>query len=107
MAIPSETWQRIYAVVAQVPRGKVATYGQIARLADMPRHARLVGYALNALAAGNRLPWHRIINAKGQISERGDGGAAAAAQRRRLEREGVRFTANNTISLSCYQWHPE
>lgn len=107
MAIPSETWQRIYAVVAQVPRGKVATYGQIARLADMPRHARLVGYALHALAVGNRLPWHRIVNAKGQISERGDGGAAAQAQRRRLEREGVVFSANNTISLSRYQWHSE
>lgn len=107
MAIPSETWQRIYAVVAQVPRGKVATYGQIARLADMPRHARLVGYALNGLAAGNRLPWHRIINAQGRISERGDGGAAAQTQRRRLEREGVVFSANDTIALSRYQWQPE
>lgn len=107
MGIPSETYQLIYAVVAQVPRGHVATYGQVARLAGMPRHARLVGYALHALATGNRLPWHRIINAKGQISERGDGGVAAALQRRKLEREGVIFSASNTIPLSRYQWHPE
>jgi methylated-DNA-protein-cysteine methyltransferase-like protein len=81
LAIPSETYQRIYAVVAQVPRGRVATYGQIARMADMPRHARLVGYALHALLANNKLPWHRIVNAQGQISQRGDGGVAAATQR--------------------------
>lgn len=107
MGIPSETYQLIYAVVAQVPKGKVATYGQIARMAGMPRHARLVGYALHALAVGNRLPWHRIVNAKGQISERGDAGEAAAAQRRRLVREGVIFSTHNTISLLRYQWHPE
>jgi methylated-DNA-protein-cysteine methyltransferase-like protein len=85
----------------------VATYGQVARLADMPRHARLVGYALNALAPGNRLPWHRIVNAKGQISQRGDGGTAAITQRKRLEREGVRFDKCDTISLQQYQWQPE
>lgn len=107
MAIPSETYQRIYAVVAQVPKGRVATYGQIARLADMPRHARLVGYALNALAAGNRLPWHRIVNAQGRVSERGDGGAAAATQRARLVREGVAFDARDTIDLKRYRWLPE
>lgn len=107
MAIPSETYQRIYAVVAQVPRGRVATYGQIARLADMPRRARLVGYALNTLAKGNRLPWHRIINAQGRISERGDDGSVAAAQRRRLEREGVCFNAHGAIPLQQYLWQPE
>lgn len=107
MGIPSETYQLIYAVVAQVPRGHVATYGQVARMAGMPRHARLVGYALHALVTGNRLPWHRIVNSKGQISERGDGGVAATLQRRKLEREGVVFSASNTIPLSRYQWHPE
>lgn len=107
MSLPSETYQRIYAVVAQVPRGKVATYGQIARLADMPRHARLVGYALHALATDNRLPWHRIVNAQGMISERGDCGVAAHRQRQRLEREGVRFNARGAIILKDYLWQPD
>jgi methylated-DNA-protein-cysteine methyltransferase related protein len=107
MAIPSETYQLIYAIVAQVPKGKVATYGQVARMADMPRHARLVGYALNALAVNNKLPWHRIVNAKGQISQRGDEGEAAIAQRKRLEREGVKFDKRDTIPLAQYQWQPE
>lgn len=107
--LPSETRQLIYAVVAQVPKGRVATYGQIAELAGLPRRARLVGYALSALAAGNRLPWHRIVNAKGQISARGEGGndAAVQAQRKRLEREGIRFDANDSISLAQYRWRPE
>ena len=106
-SLPAETWQLIYAVVARVPKGRVATYGQIAQLAGMPRCARLVGYALNGLAAGNRLPWHRIVNAKGQISERGDGGAAAQLQRKRLEREGICFDTRNTIALARYRWQPE
>jgi methylated-DNA-protein-cysteine methyltransferase-like protein len=107
MTLPSDTYQRIYAVVAQVPRGKVATYGQIARMADMPRHARLVGYALHALAPGNRLPWHRVVNAQGMISERGDGGVAALKQRQRLEREGVCFNARGALPLKQYLWQPD
>lgn len=107
MDLPSETRQLIYAVVAQVPKGRVATYGQIAALAGMPRRARLVGHALSALAAGNRLPWHRIVNAKGQISTRGDDGTAALAQRRRLECEGIRFDVNGRLALARYRWQPE
>lgn len=107
MAIPSETYQRIYAVVALIPKGRVASYGQVARLADMPRHARLVGYALNALTTGNRLPWHRVVNAQGRISERGDGGAAALAQRKRLEKEGVCFSPQGAIDLAIYGWQPD
>jgi methylated-DNA-protein-cysteine methyltransferase-like protein len=106
-SLPSETRQLIYAVVAQVPKGCVATYGQIAELAGLPRRARLVGYALSALATNNRLPWHRVVNAKGQVSARGDGGVAAQAQRKRLEREGIRFDANGTISLALYRWQPD
>lgn len=105
--IPGERQQLIYAVVAQVPKGRVATYGQIAQLAGLPRQARLVGYALSALAAGNRLPWHRVVNARGRISERGDDGSAALTQRKRLEREGIRFAADGSIALAQYQWRPE
>jgi methylated-DNA-protein-cysteine methyltransferase related protein len=76
--------------VAAIPRGRVATYGQIAALAGMPRHARLVGRTLSNLPAGSRLPWHRVVNAALTISPRGDD-RAMAAQRQRLEREGVSF----------------
>ena len=107
MDLPSETRQLIYAVVAQVPKGRVATYGQIAELAGMPRRARLVGHVLSRLATGNRLPWHRIVNAKGQISARGDDGAAALAQRRRLEREGICFDESGRLALARYRWQPE
>ena len=105
--LPSETRQLIYAVVAQVPKGRVATYGQIAELAGMPRRARLVGHVLSRLATGNRLPWHRIVNAKGEISARGDDGAAALAQRRRLEREGICFDESGRLALARYRWQPE
>ncbi|HEX7036186.1 MAG TPA: MGMT family protein [Pseudomonadales bacterium] len=82
--------ERIWQVVAAIPRGRVATYGQIADLAGMPRHARLVGRTLSNLPKGTRLPWHRVVNAALSISKRGDD-RAMREQRRRLEREGVTF----------------
>lgn len=87
---PLSPQERIWQVVAAIPRGRVATYGQVAALAGMPRHARLVGRTLAHLPAGSRLPWHRVVNAALAISPRGDD-RAMAAQRRRLEREGVTF----------------
>ena len=60
--------QRIYAVVRRIPRGRVATYGQVAFLAGLPGHARQVGYALAALPEGSRMPWHRVLNAQGSAS---------------------------------------
>jgi len=62
------THGRIHKVVSRIPRGRVATYGQIARLAGLARQARLVGYAMHALPAGTRLPWQRVVNAQGAIS---------------------------------------
>jgi methylated-DNA-protein-cysteine methyltransferase-like protein len=86
-ATPAE---RIWQVVALIPEGTVASYGQIAALAGMPRHARLVGRTLRELPRDSRLPWHRVVNASLKISQRrGSGGHAL--QRRRLEREGVEF----------------
>jgi methylated-DNA-protein-cysteine methyltransferase-like protein len=81
--------QRIWQVVAMIPRGKVATYGQIAMLAGMPRHARLVGRTLSNLPAKTRLPWHRVINASMKISYRESG--SKDVQRKRLEKEGITF----------------
>ncbi len=95
--------QRIYAVVSRIPRGRVATYGQIARLAGLAGQARLIGYAMHALPTGSKVPWHRVINAKGEISIPGENGAW---QRRLLEREGVRLNARGRIALATYQWRP-
>jgi methylated-DNA-protein-cysteine methyltransferase related protein len=95
--------QRIHAVVSRIPRGRVATYGQIARLAGLPRQPRLVGYALHALPAGTRVPWQRVINAQGGISTRKGG---ETRQRRILEEEGIEFDNRGRVSLDSFQWRP-
>jgi len=102
----ADRYRRIYAVVARIPRGRVATYGQVARLAGLGGHARLVGYALSALEEGSRIPWHRVVNAKGRISLRGDRSPANVVQRLRLERESVRFEVSGIISLERFRWRP-
>jgi methylated-DNA-protein-cysteine methyltransferase-like protein len=106
MASSSSSFRLVYAVVSRVPLGRVATYGQIARLAGMPGHARLVGYALNALPEHSTVPWHRIVNAKGCISQRADSSGHEALQKRILQSEGVRFTRQAVIALGTYQWRP-
>ncbi|WP_236018934.1 MGMT family protein [Geomonas propionica] len=104
VAMTSSTYQDIYAVVSQIPQGQVATYGQIALLAGLPGHARQVGYALSALNDAS-VPWHRVINAKGEISPR-SGGGHDELQRLRLEAEGVRFDSCDRIPLDRYRWQP-
>jgi methylated-DNA-protein-cysteine methyltransferase-like protein len=97
-------YARIYAVVRRIPRGRVATYGQVAELARLPRQARLVGYALHALPEHSALPWHRVINARGRISlGRGTSGGDLS-QRFRLEAEGIQFDANGRVSLRQFSW---
>ncbi len=103
-ACSSETYARIYRVVRQIPRGKVATYGQVARLAGFPGHARLVGYALHSLSESD-VPWQRVINARGEISPRAVSGAEAG-QRPLLEDEGVDFDSRGRVSLARFQWRP-
>jgi methylated-DNA-protein-cysteine methyltransferase related protein len=97
-------YERIYAVVRRVPRGKVATYGQVARLAGLNGQARLVGYAMHALPTGTAVPWHRVINAHGMISLRRTGDSLS--QRMLLEREGVSFDAAGRTSLTRFAWKP-
>jgi methylated-DNA-protein-cysteine methyltransferase-like protein len=92
--------------VARIPRGRVATYGQVARLANLPGHARLLGYALAALDENTRIPWHRVVNARGEISLRSDDGPAGILQRLRLEREKVIFDARDRIRLGRFRWRP-
>ncbi|HYL31183.1 MAG TPA: MGMT family protein [Gemmatimonadales bacterium] len=103
--VSSRTYVRLYAVVRRIPRGRVATYGQVAALAGLPGHARQVGYALHALPRGTRLPWHRVINAKGEVSRRRRPGDELS-QRLLLEREGVRFDARGRVALARLRWRP-
>lgn len=105
MPASSDSHRRIYAVVRRVPRGRVATYGQVAAVAGLPRHARLVGYALNVLPPDSDVPWHRVVNAKGRISLRADGLGHEDLQERLLRREGVRLV-DGAIPLARYQWRP-
>jgi methylated-DNA-protein-cysteine methyltransferase-like protein len=105
MEMTENFYQRVYAVVRQVPPGMVVTYGQVAALLGCPRAARAVGYALRFLPAGSDVPWHRVINYQGQISPRHppDG---PLIQRLLLEEEGVMFDAQGRVDLSRYRWSP-
>lgn len=83
---------RVYALVRRIPRGRVATYGQVAALVGVPRGARAVGWALRGLGRRHaEVPWHRVVGASGRISL--DGRASGLEQRRRLRAEGVRFVS--------------
>jgi methylated-DNA-protein-cysteine methyltransferase related protein len=97
--------QRIRATIDSIPRGRVATYGQIAREAGLPRHARLVGRVLRELESGTKLAWYRVVNAQGRISVRANG-EPSPEQRRRLVREGVRFEASGRVDLERHGWRP-
>jgi methylated-DNA-protein-cysteine methyltransferase-like protein len=97
------TYQLIYATVRQIPKGRVATYGQVAELSGLPRQARLVGYAMHALPQRSSVPWHRVVNAQGKISFR-FAADAAAIQKQRLQREGVRINDRGVIDMNQYRW---
>jgi methylated-DNA-protein-cysteine methyltransferase-like protein len=85
----------------------VATYGQVAALAGLRGQARLVGYAMHALPSGSRVPWQRVINARGMVSVRRGGTGAELSQRLLLEREGIRFDQRGRVALERYRWQPE
>jgi methylated-DNA-protein-cysteine methyltransferase related protein len=98
----SALYPSIFDAVRAIPGGKVATYGQIAVMAGIPGHARLVGYALHTLEEGTDVPWHRIINARGSISLHAQFGGLL--QRELLESEGVVFGPDERVSLKDYRW---
>jgi methylated-DNA-protein-cysteine methyltransferase-like protein len=104
MAAPTKTYQRIYAVVRRIPRGRVTTYGTVARLAGLPGQARLVGYALSALPTGTAVPWHRVINARGEVSLRTSASGAGLTQHILLERERVVFDAAGRVKFERFGW---
>ncbi len=89
----------------RIPRGRVATYGQVAELAGLAGHARQVGYALHALPSGSTVPWHRVLNAAGGVSRRATPGSELT-QRQLLEREGVHFDPRGRVRLAVERWRP-
>ena len=95
----------IWQVIALIPHGKVATYGDVARHAGLARAARRVGYALRKLPRDTKIPWHRVINAQGRISLP-RGSASQYTQRERLEAEGVVFRGNKSVDLGRFRWVP-
>ena len=102
----TKLYTRFYNVIARIPKGRVATYGQIATLAGYPGYARQVGYALNQSPDDWDLPWHRVVNSKGGISL-GSNSPYDNIQRMLLEAEGILFSEGGTLSLKKYQWNPQ
>ena len=98
----SGLYDRIYATVRRIPAGRVATYGRIAKLTGRCG-ARQVGYALSALSEGSSVPWQRVINSEGRISQRSSGGHDDL-QRRLLEEEGVEFSLDGRVDLVRFGW---
>jgi methylated-DNA-protein-cysteine methyltransferase related protein len=101
------TYENIYTVVRQIPLGKVATYGQVADLANLSGKPRLVGYALYRVDIASDIPWHRVINAKGEISYSPLRQGGDYTQKILLEQEGIEFNTEGKINLRKYLWHPE
>jgi len=102
----TSSYQRIYATVQDIPAGRVATYGQIANLAGLAGHARQVGYALHATPAKLAIPWHRVINSRGEVSPRSEPGWEGY-QRHLLEEEGVEFNLRGRVDLKRFRWQPD
>lgn len=98
------TYESFYHVVRRVPVGRVTTYGAVAAEAGLPGRARQVGYALAALPDGHEVPWHRVINARGEVSGRRGGTAFEQIQRTLLEAEGVEFDERDRIDLDRFGW---
>lgn len=99
-------FESVYALVKRIPRGQVATYGQIARLLGAPQSARVVGWAMHGNPYGSRVPCHRVVQRNGSLSPNyciGDPGR----QRRLLKREGVQFFLDGRVEMGAHQWRPE
>jgi methylated-DNA-protein-cysteine methyltransferase related protein len=93
-----QVFARVHALVAKIPRGKVATYGQLSQLIDGRLSPAGIGWALRA--CDHEIPWHRVINSRGTIS------TEPGRQRALLEAEGVRFDGDGVIDLAAHQWRP-
>jgi methylated-DNA-protein-cysteine methyltransferase related protein len=100
----NEAAAAICAVIRRIPRGWVATYGQVAAMAGLPRRARLVGLVLQNLDPATDIPWHRVVNAKGEVSYSLSRHGGDAFQQRLLEEEGVEFDSRNRFNLERFRW---
>ena len=100
-----ELAQMIVAVVAAIPYAKVSTYGQVAKMAGLPRHARLVGRVLAQLDADSTLPWHRVINAQAKLSVHKLDACGQNIQQLKLMQEGVPVVAGR-VDLKRFLWSP-
>jgi methylated-DNA-protein-cysteine methyltransferase-like protein len=96
--------ERAITIIKNIPPGKVMTYGQIARLAGSPRGARQVVRILHSMSSKHQLPWHRVINSKGEIGFKDS--EAFLSQKQFLEDEGIIFMKNHVIDLKTYQFYP-
>ena len=94
----------ICAVIRRIPKGWVATYGQVAAMAGLPRRARLVGQVLRDLDPATKIPWHRVVNAKGEVSYSLSRNGGDALQQSLLEKEGVEFDDRNRFNLERFRW---
>lgn len=96
-------FESVYEVVGRIPKGKVATYGQIAAMLGNPRAARTVGWAMRAVPSGLDLPCHRVVNKSGTLSPR-YAFNGYENQRAMLEAEGVTFTNAGSINMAIHLW---
>ncbi|RMF69366.1 MAG: MGMT family protein [Calditrichaeota bacterium] len=99
----SPLFDKIYEIILQIPKGKVATYGQVATMAGNHRAARAVGWLLASLPEGSPVPWHRVLNAQGKSSFPSE--MKRRLQQALLEAEGVRFDEQARVNLQVFQWN--
>lgn len=95
--------EKVVGVIRKIPKGKVATYGQIAMMAGNYRGARQVVRVLHSMSEKEGLPWHRVINSKGSISLKGE---SYRIQRQMLEKEGVQFDSSDRVDFDRFLWKP-
>ena len=108
----SEVYAKVYAIVSQIPAGKVLTYGLISNLLGGRLSAQGVGWAMQASGRGKsaakqpakRIPWHRVINSRGELSTHKNADIPPGLQRHLLEAEGVEFDAEGRVALGRYLW---
>lgn len=104
MALNPDFFERVYAVVCDIPRGKVTTYGAIAAKLGAKSSSRMVGYALNNVAGSVEIPCHRVVNRKGELSGRAH--FAGDSMRQLLIQEGIHFIEPFTVDLPSHFWNP-
>lgn len=100
----ANTYELIYAVVRLIPHGQVATYGQVAELAGLVGKPRVVGYALYRVTDGDDIPWHRVVNARGEVSRSPHRNGTDDLQQSLLEAEGILFDSSGKFDLEKYRW---